>query len=89
MEQQFYLAWPLVLPGAFLLPNRHRWVVPVLFVIASIAEMAILQTLGRNLTRTYGGTDTHAFGLMLGMMLALLSPSALENTPHCLGNATA
>lgn len=88
VEQQFYLVWPLVLLGAFLLPNRHRWVVPVLLAAASVAEMAILQALGGNLTRIYEGTDTHAFGLMLGAMLALLFPSALENTPHYLDNAT-
>lgn len=88
VEQQFYLLWPLVLLVVFRLPNRHRWVVPALLAAASVAEMATLQALGGNLTRIYEGTDTHAFGLMLGAMLALLFPMALENTPHYLDHTT-
>lgn len=88
VEQQFYLVWPLVLLMVFRLPNRHRWVVAALLATASMTEMAILQAGGGNLTRIYEGTDTHAFGLMLGAMLALLFPMALENTPHYLDKPT-
>lgn len=89
VEQQFYLVWPLILLLAFLIPTRHRWLVPALLALASVSEMAVLKAGGGNLTRIYEGTDTHAFGLMLGATLALLFPLALENTPHYLDRSTA
>ncbi|WP_297722089.1 acyltransferase family protein [uncultured Mobiluncus sp.] len=89
VEQQFYLVWPLILLLAFLIPTRHRWLVPAVLVLASVSEMAVLKAGGGNLTRIYEGTDTHAFGLMLGATLALLFPLALENTPHYLDRSTA
>ncbi len=89
VEQQFYLVWPLILLLAFLIPARHRWLVPTLLALASVSEMAVLKAGGGNLTRIYEGTDTHAFGLMLGATLALLFPLALENTPHYLDRSTA
>ena len=89
VEQQFYLVWPLILLLAFLIPTRHRWLVPALLALASVSEMAVLKAGGGNLTRIYEGTDTHAFGLMLGSALALLFPMALENTPHYLDRSTA
>lgn len=89
VEQQFYLVWPLVLLLVFLIPTRHRWLVPVVLALASVSEMAVLKAGGGNLTRIYEGTDTHAFGLMLGAALALLFPMALENTPHYLDRSTA
>lgn len=88
VEQQFYLAWPLILLLIFLIPTRHRWLVPALLALASASEMAVLKAGGGNLTRIYEGTDTHAFGLMLGATLALLFPLALENTPHYLDRST-
>lgn len=88
VEQQFYLVWPLILLLAFLIPTRHRWFVSALLALASVSEMAVLKAGGGNLTRIYEGTDTHAFGLMLGATLALLFPLALENTPHYLDRST-
>lgn len=89
VEQQFYILWPLVLILVFALPSRIRWLVPAFLAVASAAEMAILQVLHLDLTRIYEGTDTHAFGLMLGAMLALLFPMSLEKTPHYLDATTA
>ena len=89
VEQQFYLVWPLILLLALLIPTRHRWLVPAVLALASVSEMAVLKAGGGNLTRIYEGTDTHAFGLMLGATLALLFPLALENTPHYLDRSTA
>lgn len=88
VEQQFYVLWPLLLLLIFLCPSRHRWVFPAVLAGFSVAEMAVLQAFHLDLTRIYQGTDSHSFGLMLGAMLALFFPMALENTPHYLDQFT-
>ncbi|MFV0425818.1 MAG: acyltransferase family protein [Beutenbergiaceae bacterium] len=71
VEEQFYLVWPLLL--GLLLRAVHSLRVRVLIVlglaVASALAMALLASEGS--TRVYYGTDTHAFGLMLGAALAL------------------
>ena len=73
VEEQFYLVWPLL----FLLlgkigvkPRTIRW-----FVLGgaalSLAWMMILYSPNVDPTREYYGTDTHAFGLLIGAALAL------------------
>lgn len=88
VEQQFYLVWPLLVLLIWFIPSRHRWIAPAALALASTVEMAVLKAGGGNLTRIYEGTDTHAFGLMLGAMLAFLFPLALQNTPHYLDRST-
>ncbi len=72
VEEQFYFLWPL---GFLLLMrcvrNRRQRIVCVLgCALASAILMAILFVPGTDATRVYYGTDTHAFGLMLGVALA-------------------
>ncbi|MGM0385890.1 MAG: acyltransferase family protein [Actinomycetota bacterium] len=74
VEEQFYLFWP-VLFALFLalLPTwRKRIMVALGFAVASGVAMAVLAVPGEDATRVYYGTDTHAFGLLLGVTLAFL-----------------
>jgi peptidoglycan/LPS O-acetylase OafA/YrhL len=72
VEEQFYLLWPfgLVLVLALTSGTRHRLYVAAGLAAASALAMAVLYTPGADATRVYYGTDTHAFGLMLGVALA-------------------
>ncbi|MFA4894864.1 MULTISPECIES: acyltransferase family protein [Microbacterium] len=71
VEEQFYVLWPLLLPLVLLVPGR--WTRVALMVLAaggSVWWMATLVADG-DVTRAYFGTDSHAFGLLLGIALAL------------------
>lgn len=71
VEEQFYVLWPLLLPLVLLIPGR--WVRVALLVVAAGGSawwMAALVSSGE-VTRAYFGTDSHAFGLLLGIALAL------------------
>lgn len=87
VEAQFYLVWPLVLLGGFWLANR-AFVRPVprrAALSAGAIGLALLSIwwghhlrgAGADPSRVYLGTDTHAFGLMLGAALALAHGRAL------------
>lgn len=71
VEEQFYLLWPLILP-LFLLIPRHwgRAAAAGLLAGASALWMGFVVFSGGDVTRVYFGTDTHAFGLLLGVALA-------------------
>ncbi|NYF15375.1 peptidoglycan/LPS O-acetylase OafA/YrhL [Microbacterium sp. AK009] len=83
VEEQFYVVWPLVLPLFLLLPRAWaRAGAAVLLAAASAGWMAVLMTSGLgtpggDLTRVYFGTDTHAFGILLGVALAFATTRAL------------
>jgi peptidoglycan/LPS O-acetylase OafA/YrhL len=75
VEEQFYVIWPLLLvPGLVLLGRRRLpWL-----VIAGIAGSAALMWLLYNPadpSRVYYGTDTRAFLLLMGILLALGWPA--------------
>ncbi len=75
VEEQFYLIWPLLI--ALVLFRMPRWlrVSCVAFLaVGSAVAMAVLWTPADS-TRVYYGTDTHAFGLAIGGVLALLATS--------------
>ncbi|MAP63442.1 MAG: acetyltransferase [Microbacterium sp.] len=75
VEEQFYLVWPLVLP-LFLLIRRTwaRIAATVVLAAASAVWMGLLVGSGDDLTRAYFGTDSHAFGILLGIALAFAVP---------------
>jgi peptidoglycan/LPS O-acetylase OafA/YrhL len=84
VEEQFYLVWPWVLLGAVWLVRRrqpHGPIYPGLAVVAlgltaaSAVWMALLYQPGFDNTRAYDGTDTRAFGFLVGAALALVWPS--------------
>ena len=82
VEEQFYLLWPLVIV-AFLSRGpswtRRRFAALALGLsVASAAWALHLVGQGESPSRVYMGTDTHAFGLMMGAALALWHGRATE-----------
>jgi peptidoglycan/LPS O-acetylase OafA/YrhL len=81
VEEQFYLLWPLLLIGGLLV--LRRWHARTAWLIApaglaaagSAVAMVLLYQPGMDPTRVYEGTDTRAFGLLIGALLALAWPS--------------
>ena len=75
IEEQFYLAWPLVLLVLLRLSGGRRGPVATVAVIAAAAStiwMAVLFEPTADPSRVYYGTDTRASGLLLGAALGLL-----------------
>ena len=71
VEEQFYVLWPLLLPLVLLVRGRVARVAVALALATGSAVWAVAaQTAGASITRVYFGTDTHAFGLLLGVALA-------------------
>ncbi len=71
VEEQFYVLWPLLLPLFVLLRRRALRVGVALLLAAASAAWAFASIAGgADLTRVYFGTDTHAFGLLIGVALA-------------------
>ena len=82
VEEQFYVLWPLLLPVLLLV--RARWLrIAIALVLAAASAgwgAALVSGLagatGDGLTRAYYGTDSHAFGLLIGVALAFaLAPA--------------
>jgi peptidoglycan/LPS O-acetylase OafA/YrhL len=76
VEEQFYLVWPLALGGLFALarrfgPQRLR-VVRGAIVVAALASFVWAMALRTSdPTRAYYGTDTRAYQLLVGALIAL------------------
>ena len=77
VEEQFYLIWPFVLWfGLRYARGRYRLAGLTLAAAAlSAILMVLLYQPGVDPTRVYEGTDTRAFGLLLGAALAMVWPS--------------
>ncbi|MCL6517993.1 acyltransferase family protein [Alicyclobacillus sp.] len=76
VEEQFYLVWPLLLLWGMRRLSRRGLLGAVLVgVLASALAMALLFQPGVDPSRVYYGTDTRAFGLLVGAALALVWPS--------------
>jgi peptidoglycan/LPS O-acetylase OafA/YrhL len=75
IEEQFYLIWPwLLLLMLRLFRSRTPMVILTLLAAAlSVFFMAHLYVPGDDPTRVYEGTDTRAFGLLLGAALAMVT----------------
>ncbi|MDT0185766.1 acyltransferase family protein [Microbacterium sp. ARD31] len=85
VEEQFYLLWPLLLP---LVLRLRRGRVPVAVGLAAASVVAAVLLAGSGATRVYYGTDTHAFGLLLGVALAFLRPAERRGgVPAVVGGA--
>ena len=88
VEEQFYLLWPLLLIGGLLLLRRWHaataWLILPTGIAAagSAVAMVLLYQPGMDPTRVYEGTDTRAFGLLIGAMLALAWPSGSKRGAH-------
>ncbi|MDA2803373.1 acyltransferase family protein [Nocardiopsis suaedae] len=78
VEEQFYLVWPLVLVAVAHLARRRRGArradggIAVAAALASAVSLALMVLLvdGADPSRVYMGTDTRAFSLLLGAMVA-------------------
>lgn len=71
VEEQFYVLWPLVLPLFLLLPwGWLRSAIALIAAGASAAWMGALILGGADMTRPYFGTDSHSFGILLGVAVA-------------------
>ena len=74
VEEQFYVIWPLIVVGLFAL-TRKKVSIGAFAVVAGVASavaMALLYSPDADPTRVYYGTDTHAFGLLIGVLAAVL-----------------
>ena len=74
IEEQFYLVWPIVVICVLKLSRSPRvlFLVAVLGVLASAAEMALLFHPGSDPSRIYYGTDTRAQDILTGAALGIL-----------------
>src|SRR5690606_23597180 len=77
VEEQFYVVWPLLLPLVLLIPGRWPRVALMLVAAGGSAWWMAQLTAAGDVTRAYFGTDAHAFGLLIGIALAL----AVANMP--------
>ena len=70
IEEQFYLVWPLALPLALRRLGRRRAV--GLIVLAALASAWLMSTTADIAApeRAYYGTDTRAFGILIGAAVA-------------------
>lgn len=82
IEEQFYLAWPLLLwIGLRFAPRRSRLLLGISAgIFLSVLAMAFLYEPGGDPSRVYYGTDTRAFGLLIGAALAVLWPGSKLRT---------
>ena len=76
LEQQFYLVWPLIV---LLVARRGTFTrVAVALTIGTASTLWHIHLLGDDVSRSYMGTDTHLWGLMMGAALAFALPHAMD-----------
>lgn len=89
VEEQLYLAWPLLVAGALLVGRRRRWgrqsllATTIVAAGASIASMVAWGLRGDE-TRAYYGTDARAAAVLLGGLGAILLSGRREGLPPAL-----
>jgi peptidoglycan/LPS O-acetylase OafA/YrhL len=76
VEEQYYVAWPLLLGGMHLLtrrmgPRQRRAVFVIVAAAAAASLVAAIWIARTDLNRAYYGTDTRAYQLLAGGLLAL------------------
>jgi len=74
VEEQFYIVWPLLLVPGLVLVGRKRLPMIVIAGIAASASLMWILYNPLNPSRVYYGTDTRAFLLLMGILLALVWP---------------
>jgi peptidoglycan/LPS O-acetylase OafA/YrhL len=99
IEEQFYLVWPVLACGLMWLVYRRGrsqartlqalLAVTVTGAVASAIDAAVLFNGGTGLNRVYMGTDTRAFGLLIGASLAIGLSLARRAPADATANRTA
>ncbi len=76
IEEQFYMAWPLILAIVLAVSRRKRVRVAIAWLgaAASALLVAVIYVPGTDPSRVYYGTDTRATSLLIGAALALTWP---------------
>jgi peptidoglycan/LPS O-acetylase OafA/YrhL len=74
VEEQFYVIWPLLLVPGLVFLGRKRLPFVVVAGIAGSAALMWLLYKTSDPTRVWNGTDTRAFLLLMGILLALVWP---------------
>jgi peptidoglycan/LPS O-acetylase OafA/YrhL len=74
VEEQFYIVWPLLLVPGLVLLGRRRLPFVVSAGIAGSAALMWLLYNPADPSRVWYGTDTRAFLLLMGILLALVWP---------------
>lgn len=76
VEEQFYLVWPLILWLGLRYIRRRGCLIGLTAVLASTSALAmgLIYMPGLDPSRVYYGTDTRAFALLIGAVLALVWP---------------
>ncbi|GAA3397065.1 acyltransferase family protein [Cryptosporangium minutisporangium] len=73
LEEQFYLLWPLLVVATLALRSARTLLIGTLAAAAASAgAMALLYVPDAEPARAYYGSDTRAFGLLVGCALALV-----------------
>ena len=76
VEEQFYLLWPLIMLAVLkLFPAGDSCSLSFAGAAISALAMAVIYQPGDDPSRVYYGTDTRAFGLLIGAGLAIVWPS--------------
>ncbi len=78
IEQQIYIVWPVVVIGLLAWAGM-RGRNAAAFAIGAASVLAHIALLGADVTRSYVGTDTHIFGLMIGAMIAFSVPGIMTS----------
>ncbi len=83
IEMQFYVVWPLVLIALlrFLPKKLWPWAALTLSAVSVFLNWYFVNVQD-DLTRAYVGTDSHAFGLMIGASIALWAPEIMVKKVH-------
>ena len=86
IEEQYYLIWPILVWLVLLAVRRNATrfrprmaVLTAVLAVASMVAMAVIFDPQQDPSRVYYGTDTHAFGLLLGSLVALLLTSPVRS----------
>jgi peptidoglycan/LPS O-acetylase OafA/YrhL len=83
VEEQFYLLWPLTLGGVYAItrrmdPARRLRMIRIGVAVAAVASaIAALSLRNSNPNRAYYGTDTRAYELLAGALIALVPAFAV------------
>ena len=80
IEEQFYVVWPVLLFVLLRFGARRKAirVVVAVLAVASALGMALLYNPAADPSRVYYGTDTRAFAMLIGALLAFVRTSSMN-----------